>query len=72
MDPDYVEALRQLGDARDSARFGGFSDAELSELVIALDHRVAEGHAGNEYVWLTEAENLYYEAEAEENARRHA
>lgn len=52
------------------SRFKQFTDAELSELVIALDHRVGQGHAGNEYVWMDEAERLFYEAEKEQHNRR--
>lgn len=41
---------RPVSDRRGD-RWGPFSDVELSELSIALDHRLGEAEAGNAYVW---------------------
>lgn len=32
-------------------RWAAFGEAELSELYLSLDHRLAEAESGNVYVW---------------------
>jgi len=50
-------------------RFAKFDDAELSELCISLDHRLAEAKNGNAYVWAAQVERLLEEADSEADAR---
>jgi hypothetical protein len=45
-----------------SARFGVFDATELSEIVIALDHRLAEAEDGNAYVYYDTAATLEEQA----------